>query len=57
MAKARKKSTRKKSSSAGKCKRVVVGGKARIMCWGANGKIKSNKAAGAKRKTRKRARR
>jgi len=54
MAKARKKSTKKKSSIAGKCKRVVVGGKARIMCWGANGKIKSNKPA---TKARKRARR
>lgn len=28
-----------------KCKRVNVCGKARRICWGANGKIKSNTAA------------
>lgn len=57
MAKARKKSTRKKSSIAGKCKRVQAKGGARIICWGANGKIKSNKPATPKRKARKRTRR
>lgn len=31
-----------------KCKRVVVCGKARRICWSANGKIRSNTAAGGK---------
>lgn len=43
-----------------KCKRVVVCGKARRMCWGTNGKLSSNtawkskKRSGTKRKAAKR---
>jgi hypothetical protein len=46
MAKARKKSTKKKSSVAGTCRTLRMGKAGmRTICWGMNGKIKSNKPA------------
>lgn len=57
MAARRKHKRKSHRRAAGHCKVVTVGGHRRRLCWSKKGKLKSNTAAHAKRRTKRRTRR